>query len=100
MAGSRNNSHVDLSSLGRGATGGIWDASPAEMERFRPRSSYNVSTCKGHVVDRLKAEIVPHQTRNNLSVCRGASIKPALYPTSANHYTLQSGTEAAIQDVH
>jgi hypothetical protein len=34
---------VDLSSLGRGGTGGIWDASPAEMETFRRRASHNVS---------------------------------------------------------
>ncbi len=43
FSGSRAGSHVDLSSLGRGGTGGIWDASPAEMETFRRRASHNVS---------------------------------------------------------
>ena len=47
----RVDSKVDLSSLGRGGTGGIWDASPAEMASFR-RSSYNVGP--------LNAPLVPH----------------------------------------
>lgn len=47
LGGSRSSSHVDLSSLGRGGTGGIWDASPAEMESFKRRPSYNVSALRG-----------------------------------------------------
>ena len=46
LAGQRRvDSRVDLSSLGGGGTGGIWDASPAEMESFRrpPGMGHNVS---------------------------------------------------------